>query len=178
MFYKEIDCASCGRQECGMELGHYPQWWELENSLKWQLLYVLFSAFVICLDHKGRNNWSISFLIVKLTLHLLFLIDGRRVFCWPIQWKRDTLPEYKVKGNQNLFLIITDTVGDFSLISLNTFWVFNYLLCAHTSHSLPSLPSQAESSGYAKWKYFILGNSFLNSHLSGTNKRNMNKCTT
>lgn len=42
------------------------------------------------------------------------------------------LPEYKAKGNQNLFLIITDTVSDFLLISLNTFWVSNYLPCSFT----------------------------------------------
>lgn len=54
-------------------------------------------------------------------------------FILAIQWKIDTLPEYKAKWNQNLFLIITDTVGDFSLISLNTFWGFNYLLCSFIS---------------------------------------------
>lgn len=143
-----------------------------------------FICALLCLCHLSgpqREKQLINIFPHCKTHTPSFIFDWwqkRRVFCWPIQWKRDTLPEYKVKGNQNLFLIITDTVGDFSLISLNTFWVFNYLLCAHTSHSLPSLPSQAESSGYAKWKYFILGNSFLNSHLSGTNKRNMNKCTT
>lgn len=94
----------------------------------------------------------------------------RTVSFWPFQWKIDMLPEYKAKGNQNLFLIITDTVGDFLLISLNTFWVSNYLPCSFTS------PPKAAWSRYAKLKYFVLGNSFFNSHFSGTNERNMNKC--
>lgn len=101
---------------------------------------------LLCLCHLSgpqREKPLINIFPHCKTHTLSFIFDWwqkRRAFFWTIQWKIDTLPEYKAKGNQNLFLIITDMVGDSSRISLTTFWVFNYLLCIRMSHTAPHPP--------------------------------------
>lgn len=94
---------------------------------------------LLCLCHLSgpqREKQLINIFLRCKTHTLSSIFDWwlkRTVSFWPTQWKIDMLPEYKAEGNQNLFLIITDTVGDFLLISCNAFWVSNYLPCSFTS---------------------------------------------
>lgn len=124
-------CVSYGKQEHVMWLG-------LLAGGGWQTeMPCVVALLCLCrLSGPQREKHLINIFPHCKTHTLSSIFDWwlkRTVSFWPFQWKIDMLSEYKAKGNQNLFLIITDTVGDFLLISHNTFWVSNYLPCYFTS---------------------------------------------